>query len=98
MLAAIFSRLTGRRVIHHFSDLGANNRLFPLWIPLTTDFVYNTEFGFQDIVKKLLAIKCERNFIVPFILEVHERFPDDPGVCRQLTGKRNLFFVGQVSK
>jgi len=97
LLAAIFCRLTGRRVIHHFHDLGTNNRLFPLWIPLVTDFVHNTEFGFQDIVRKLPAIKRKRNFIVPYILEVHERFPDDPEVCRQLTGKRNLFFVGQVS-
>jgi glycosyltransferase involved in cell wall biosynthesis len=98
LLAALFYRLTRRRVIHHFHDLGANNRMFPLWMPLVTDCVHNTELGFQDIVKKLPAIKRKRNFIVPYILEVDERLPDDPEVCRELTGKRNLLFVGQVSR
>jgi glycosyltransferase involved in cell wall biosynthesis len=98
ILAAIYCRLTGRRVIHHFHDLDTNNRLFSLWIPLVTDFVHNTEFGFQDIVKKLPAIKRKRNFIVPYILEVDERVPDDAEVRRRLTGTRNLFFVGQVSR
>ena len=34
---------------------------------------------------------------MPYILEVDERLPEDPEVCRWLTGKRNLFFVGQIS-
>src|ERR1035441_2856250 len=97
LLAALHYRLTGRRVIHHFHDLGTNNRLFPLWIPLVTDFIHNTKFGYEDIVQKLPAIKRKRNYIVPYILEVDERLPEDPEVCRWLTGKRNLFFVGQIS-
>jgi glycosyltransferase involved in cell wall biosynthesis len=98
LLAAIWCRLTGRRVIHHFHDLGTTNRLFPLWIPLVTDFVHNTEFGLQTIAARFPAIKGKRNFIVPYILEVDEQLPDDPEVCRQLTAGRNLFFVGQVSR
>ncbi len=97
MLAALYCRFTGRRVIHHFHDLGTNNRLFAVWIPLVTDFIHNTKFGYEDIVRKLPAIKRKRNFIVPYILEVDERLPEDPEVCRWLTGKRNLFFVGQIS-
>jgi glycosyltransferase involved in cell wall biosynthesis len=97
LLAAVHHRLTGRRVIHHFHDLGTNNRLFALWIPLVTDFMHNTEFGYQDVVSKHPAIKRKRNFIVPSILDVDERLPEDPEVCRSLTGKRNLFFVGQIS-
>src|ERR1039458_8375592 len=97
LLAALHYRITGRRVIHHFHDLGTNNRFFALWIPLVTDFIHNTEFGYQDVVRKLPAIKPKRNFIVPCILEVDERLPDDPEVCRRLTGMRNLFFVGQIS-
>jgi glycosyltransferase involved in cell wall biosynthesis len=97
LLAALHYRLTRRRVIHHFHDLGTNNRLFALWIPLVTDFVHNTEFGYQDIVRKRPAIKRKRNFIVPYILEVDERLPEDPEVCQWFTGKRNLFFVGQIS-
>src|ERR1019366_4339604 len=97
LLAALHYRITGRRVIHHFHDLGTNNRFFALWIPLVTDFIHNTEFGYQDVVRKLPAIKPKRNFIVPCILEVDERRPEDPEVCRWLTGRRNLFFVGQIS-
>jgi glycosyltransferase involved in cell wall biosynthesis len=90
-------RVTGRRVIHHFHDLGTNNGLFALWIPLVTDFIHNTEFGYQDVVTKLPAIKRKRNFVVPNILEVDQRLPDDPEVCHSFTGRRNLFFVGQIS-
>jgi glycosyltransferase involved in cell wall biosynthesis len=98
LLAALHYRLTGRRVIHHFHDLGTNNRLFPLWIPLVTDFIHNTEFGYEGVVHKLPAIKRKRNFIVPCILEVGPRVPEDPDARRLLEGKRNLFFVGQVSR
>src|ERR1035441_5345314 len=97
LLAALHYRITGRRVIHHFHDLGTNNRLFALWIPLVTDFIHNTEFGYQDVVRKLPAIKRKRNFIVPYVLEVDERLPEDPEVCHSFTGRRNLFFVGQIS-
>ena len=98
LLAAIYCRLTGRRVIHHFHDLGTTNRLFPLWLLLITDSVHNTEFGFQTIVKSFPAIRSKRNAIVPCIMEVDERLPDDVEVCRQLRAQRNLFFVGQISR
>jgi glycosyltransferase involved in cell wall biosynthesis len=97
LLAAIYCRLTGRRVIHHFHDLGTSNRLFPLWVPLATDFVHNTEFGFQAIAKKLPATRSKRNFIVPYIMEVDESLPENPHVCRELLESRNLFYVGQIS-
>lgn len=98
MLAALLYRATGRRVIHHFHDLGTNNILFPLWIPLVTDFIHNTQFGYEEIVQKLPAIKRKRNIIVPYILEVDSHIPEDPEARRLLEGKRNLFFVGQVSR
>src|SRR5256885_2533397 len=97
LLAAIYCRLTGRRVIHHFHDLGTSNRLFPLWVPLVTDFVHNTDFGFQAVAKKLPAVRRKRNFIVPCITEVDERLPDNPDVCREFLERRNIFFVGQIS-
>src|SRR5437899_2668880 len=98
LLAAIYCRLTRRRVLHHFHDLGTTNRLFPLWVPLITDCVHNTEFGFQKIVKDFPAIRSKRNAIVPYIMEVDERLPDDVEICRQLRAQRNLFFVGQISR
>lgn len=97
LLAAIYCRLTGRRVIHHFHDLGTSNRLFPLWIALVTDCVHNTEFGFQSITNKLTAVTKKRNFIVPYVMEVDECMPDGEA-CRELAGQRNLFFVGQISR
>jgi glycosyltransferase involved in cell wall biosynthesis len=98
LLAAVYCRLTGRRVLHHFHDLGTSNRLFPLWVLLITDCVHNTEFSFQTVVKQLPALSRKRNIIVPYIIEVDERPPDDPEVIRQLKGLRNLFFVGQISR
>jgi len=98
LLAALLYRVTRRRVIHHFHDLGTNNLLFPFWIPLVTDFIHNTEFGYEDIVQKLPAIKRKRNIIVPYILEVDPRVPEDPEARRLLEGKRNIFFVGQISR
>lgn len=98
LLAALLFRVTGRRVIHHFHDLGTNNLLFPLWIPLVTDFIHNTEFGYEDIVQKLPAIKHKRNIVVPSILEIDPRVPEDPEARRLLEGTRNIFFVGQVSR
>lgn len=97
LLAAIYCRLTGRRVIHHFHDLGTKNWLFPLWTRLATDFVHNTEFGFQEIAKKIPAIRGKRNFIVPYIMEIDERLPENPELYRELSGQRNLFFIGQIS-
>ena len=98
LLAALHYRITGRRVIHHFHDLGTNNRLFPLWIPVVTDFIHNTKFGYEDIVQKLPAIKRKRNYIVSPILEIDLRVQEDPETRRLLEGRRNLFFVGQVSR
>ena len=98
MLAAVVYRLYGKRVIHHFHDLGTDNRLFPVWTAVVTDFVHNTEFGYKHVVRALPGIKHKRNFIVPYILEIDERQPDEYDVCRLLEGKRNLFFVGQISR
>src|SRR5581483_3815436 len=70
LLAAIFCRLTGRRVIHHFHDLGTTNCLFPLWLPLVTDCVHNTEFGLRQIAGKFPSVRSKSNFVVPFIVEV----------------------------
>jgi glycosyltransferase involved in cell wall biosynthesis len=98
LLAALLYRVTGRRVIHHFHDLGTNNLLFRLWIPLVTDFIHNTDFGYRYVAERLPAIKRKRNFIVPCILEVDLRVLEDPEARRLLEDKRNVFFVGQVSR
>lgn len=98
LLAAIYCRLTRKRVIHHFHDLGTTNRLFPLWIPLVTDFVHNTEFGFREVAGKHPAIEGKHNFVVPYIMEIDDRMTEEPDVCKEFLGWRNVFFVGQISR
>jgi len=98
VLAALWCRIRNRRVIHHFHDLGTNTPTFPLWIPLVTDFVHNTEFGYVAVSKSLPAIRCKRNVVIPCILDVESRGAEDPDAKRVLAGARNIFFVGQVSK
>jgi len=98
LLAAMYCRLTGRRVIHHFHDLGTTNRLFPVWVRLVTDIVHNTEFGFNAVTEKIPTIRGKRNFIVPCFIEVDERLPEDPEICQELSAQRNLFFMGQISR
>jgi glycosyltransferase involved in cell wall biosynthesis len=98
LLAAIYCRLTGRRVIHHFHDLGTSNRLFPLWVPLVTDFVHNTEFGYRDVARNLPAIKRRRNVVIPYLVKLRSSYRMDLETTRVFAGKRNVFFVGQVSR
>ena len=85
-------------MIHHFHDLGTNNWLFPLWMPLVTDFVHNTEFGYKDIASKLPAIKRKRNVVIPYLVKLRSGDRMDVETTRLLSGQRNVFFVGQVSR
>src|SRR5579864_5462116 len=98
LLAAIYCRLTGRRVIHHFHDLGTSNRLFPLWVPLVTDFVHNTEFGYTDTAGKRPAIRRKANVVIPYLVRLRPGDVADFKTTRVFSGKRNVFFVGQVSR
>jgi glycosyltransferase involved in cell wall biosynthesis len=98
VLAALWCRIRNRRVIHHFHDLYTNTPTFRLWIPLVTDFVHNTEFGYAVVSKSLPAIQCKRNVVIPGILDVESRGAEDPDAKRVLAGARNIFFVGQISK
>jgi glycosyltransferase involved in cell wall biosynthesis len=97
VLAALWYRIRHRRVIHHFHDLDTNIPTFPLWIPLVTDFVHNTELGYAAVGKSLPGIRRKRNVVIPYILDVEPRGPEDPDAKRALAGTRNLFFVGQIS-
>jgi glycosyltransferase involved in cell wall biosynthesis len=98
VLAALWCRIRRRKVIHHFHDLDTNTPTFPLWIPLVTDCVHNTEFGYAAVSKSLPGIRCKRNVVISCILDAEPRGAEDPDAKRVLAGTRNLFFVGQVSK
>ena len=96
--AALMFRMSGRRVIHHFHDLGTAMPGACSWFSLVTDCIHNTEFGYGVVSKKLPRIKRKRNVVVPYILEVEPQIPKDPKATCILEGKRNLFFVGQISQ
>jgi glycosyltransferase involved in cell wall biosynthesis len=96
--AALMFRISGRRVVHHFHDLGTAMPGARCWFSLVTDCVHNTEFGYRVVSKKFPEIRRKRNLVVPYILEVEPQIPEDRKACCILEGKRNLFFVGQISR
>ena len=44
--AAVMFRVTGRRVVHQFHDLGGPRLGAGLWFRLVTDCIHNSKFGF----------------------------------------------------
>jgi glycosyltransferase involved in cell wall biosynthesis len=95
---ALWFRIRGRRVIHHFHDLGTNTRGFPLWVGLVTDFVHNTEFGYTVVSGTLRGIRHKRNVVIPYILDIKRCGLKEQDNESCLSGKRNLFYVGQISR
>jgi glycosyltransferase involved in cell wall biosynthesis len=98
LFAAVWFRIRGRRVIHHFHDLGTNTPTFPLWSCLVTDFVHNTEFGYKVVSENLPGIRRKHNVVIPYILDLQRCGPEEQDNSGCLSGKRNLFYVGQISR
>ena len=97
-LTAVVFRLTGRRVLHHFHDLGTDALGARFWFHLPTDFVHHTKFGYESITTCVPSLRRKRNFIVAPVLEVPPARQLNREDQRLLEGKRNLFFIGQVSR
>jgi glycosyltransferase involved in cell wall biosynthesis len=98
IFAALMYRLTGRRVVHHFHDLGTDMPGARYWFLLVTDCIHNTEFSQRVVTQNLPKIKGKRNVVVPYILEVEPRVSEDRAIRHILEGKRNIFYIGQVSR
>lgn len=98
MLAAIAFRLTGRRVVHHFHDIGVGTSGARFWLQLPTNFIHHTKVGYQAIAAQVPSLRRKRNAIIPPVLEVPLERPLSVEDRRQLEGRHNLFFVGQVSR
>ena len=98
ILAALRLRLLGRRVVHHFHDLGTRTLSFPLWIWLVTDFVHNTQFSYEVVTRALPGIKRKRNIVVPYIIDLERPTVEDQVADSPLLLGRNIFSVGQVSR
>ncbi len=96
LLAAVYCRLTGRRVIHHFHDSGGNARVLAMWTPLVTDFIFNAEIGRQTIGGAHPGVRGKRSTVLPYIIEEHR---DDARESRRplLGPGRHLVYLGQVS-
>jgi glycosyltransferase involved in cell wall biosynthesis len=97
-LAALYCRLTGKRVIHHFHDLHQSPRPLRIWSWFVTDFVHNTQFGYKTTAGTHPHIRRKHNVVIPCIVDAQVSSPRDPAVLETLHGRRNLFFVGQVSR
>jgi len=98
VLAALALRARGRRVLHHFHDLGTSSFGFGMWLWLVTDCIHNTQYSYAVATRALPDIRRKRNFVVPYVMDLHRPAQDDPGATGLLRGKRNIFFVGQISR
>ena len=74
------------------------NRLFPFVGAAGDRLCSQYRVWISGDRKKVPAIRSKRNFIVPYIMEVDERLPDNPDVCRELFGGGGTLFVGQISR
>jgi glycosyltransferase involved in cell wall biosynthesis len=96
--AAVMFRASGRRVVHQFHDLGQPIPGSQLWFRLLTDCIHTSSFGLKVAEDALPAIRGKRNVVMPYIVEVEPEVREDVDAQRILCGKRNVFFVGQVSR
>ena len=96
--AAVMCRVTGRRVVHQFHDLGKPILGAQFWFRLVTDCIHNSNFGLRVVQATVPAIRGKRNIVLPYIVEIESNVRENPAAERVLCGTRNVFFVGQVSR
>ncbi len=98
-LAALLFRLLGKRVIYHFHNLLDSPSLqLKVVAPLITDFVHNSEIGYRSTLNANTYIQKKRNFIIPPPIGFRNHIAEDKSVRPDFLMKRNILFVGQVSK
>ena len=99
LLAAPYARLAGKRVIYCFHDL-SREFLVPLRLVslLVTDCAHHTRSGYDYNVRTNRYLARKRTFICPTRTQTTRLCDSDPQVRRALEGKRNLLFVGQLSR
>jgi hypothetical protein len=94
VLPALWCRLTGRHVVHHFHDLGNDSRLLRRWSWFVTDFVHNTEFGRRALEREHPAIARKRNVVLPYVIDGEGW--DGLAAPEVPSGRLDLFYAGQV--
>jgi glycosyltransferase involved in cell wall biosynthesis len=98
MLAAIAARVRGKRVIYHFHNLFTEHYGFLDSIRyLVTDFIHNTQLGYEWTTRSNPKLLKNRNVILPCVIDTRENIAADPLALEAFVGKRNVVFIGQVS-
>ena len=99
LLSALYCRLRGKRVIFEFHDLPRSSQLrLRLVSMLATDCVQQTRFAYDFSVRTNPYLARKKTFICPARTQTWRLCDSDPQVRRALEGKRNLLFVGQISR
>jgi glycosyltransferase involved in cell wall biosynthesis len=99
LLPALWFRLSGRRVLVHFHELAPMPRSVERWAHrIVTDAIHNTELGMHLTLAGNPALRHKRNAALSIRTDASQSESASAELRRQFTGKRNLFFVGQVSR
>jgi glycosyltransferase involved in cell wall biosynthesis len=98
LLPALWFRLSGRRVLVHFHELAPKPTSVERWAcRIVTDAIHNTELGMQLVLAHYPALRHKRNAVLSIRTDASRSECASAELQRQSAGKRNLFFVGQVS-
>jgi glycosyltransferase involved in cell wall biosynthesis len=99
VLAAVFHRLQGKRIIFQFHDLvsTASARLrFTSWF--ATDFVHNTSYGMETVRRSNPCVARKKNWVIPSPI-VRGEVSKPGNDAADFNGKgRHILFVGQVAR
>jgi len=99
LLGALYCRLRRKRVVFEFHDLPRTWQLrLRLVSMLATDCVHQTRFAYDFSARTNPYLARKKTFICPTRTQAWRLCDSDPQVRRALEGKRNLLFVGQVSR
>ena len=98
LIAMPWFRLTGRRVIYHFHDLGPHPRwLLRVAAFFITDVLHNTEEGRRQMLAAFPSLSRARQVVVPYPTERRDgTLPE--AVLNALGGAVNVVYIGQVSR
>jgi len=99
LVAVAYCRLGGKRVIFEFHDLPRRRQLrLRLLSMVATDCIHHTRAGYDFSVGTNPYIARKKTFICPGRTQSSRLGNPDPQVRRALEGRRNLLFVGRVTR
>ncbi len=101
VLAIIRSRLQGNRVIYSFHDLPDRSltmRLVRPLISLSTEIVHMTGWSRERAIRICPYLFSHKNLVIPPLALIQSRQGDRQNWSQKHSGRRNIVFIGQVSK